>query len=137
MERAAMHRRVASARVGQLATTTPEGRAHVVPVCFAFVDEQIVTVVDRKPKTTTALRRLDNVRAHSTVSLLVHHYEEDWQQLWWVRVDGEAQVVDDAVTVNEMLPDLMEKYPQYRSRPPDGPAIVMQPRHWVGWTGSG
>lgn len=137
MEEATMRRRVASARVAMLSSTTPEGHAHVVPVCFAIVDDSIVTVVDRKPKTTTALRRLDNVRAHPTVSLLFDHYEEDWQQLWWVRVDGTARVVDDRGTIGELVPSLVEKYPQYRSHPPVGPAIVIRPRHWVGWDGSG
>ena len=37
---------------------------------------------------TTSLRRLDNVRAHPAVSLLVDHYDDDWTRLWWVRVDG-------------------------------------------------
>lgn len=132
-----MRRRVTAARVGQLTTTTAAGHPHVVPVCFAFVDDRIVTVVDRKPKTTPALRRLDNVRANPEVCLLAHHYEEDWQQLWWVRVDARAVVVDDQVTISELMPALMEKYPQYRSRPPIGPAIVMEPTRWVGWMASG
>ena len=49
-------------------------------------------MVDDKPKATTALRRLDNVRAHPAVSLLVDHYDDDWTRLWWVRVDGTAVV---------------------------------------------
>lgn len=132
-----MRRRVTAARVGQLATTTAGGRPHVVPVCFALDRDRIVSFVDRKPKTTPALRRLDNVRANPEVSLLAHHYEEDWQQLWWVRVDGTAVVVDDALAIGELLPRLVEKYPQYRSHPPPGPAIVLKPTRWVGWMASG
>lgn len=128
-----MRRRVASARVGELATITPDGRPHVVVVCFVLEPDRITTVVDQKPKTTTALRRLDNVRANPAVSLLVHHYEEDWSQLWWVRVDGEAEVVEAHDAVADLLPPLVEKYPQYRSRKPAGPAIVIRPARWVGW----
>jgi PPOX class probable F420-dependent enzyme len=133
MEQAAMRRRVASARVGELATTRADGRPHVVVVCFALEPDRITTVVDQKPKTTTALRRLENIRANPAVSLLVHHYEEDWSQLWWVRVDGRAEVVDARDEVAALLPPLVEKYPQYRSRTPVGPAIVIRPSRWIGW----
>jgi len=137
MEQAAMRRRVASARVAELATTTVDGRPHVVPVSFVILPDRIATIVDHKPKTTTALRRLDNVRAHPAFSLLIHHYEENWQQLWWVRVDGDAEVVEGRAAIDELLPHFLEKYPQYRSRPPVGPAIVMRPQRWVGWAASG
>ena len=76
--------------------TDADGRSapHVVPVCFALDGDTVVTAVDAKPKTTAALRRLDNVRAHPDGRLLVHAYDdEDWTQLWWVRVDGRAEVL--------------------------------------------
>ena len=41
-----------------------DGSPHLVPVVFALVGETVWTAVDGKPKSTTALRRLDNVRAH-------------------------------------------------------------------------
>lgn len=134
MELTTMRRRVASARVAQLATTTRQGRPHIVPVCFALVGEQIVTVVDGKPKTTTALRRLENVRANPDVSALFHHFEEDWDQLWWVRIDGRARVVDSSNEVKHLIPHLLEKYPQYRIRQHLSPAIVIAIDRWVGWT---
>ncbi len=84
-------RRVTGAPVGHLATVTSEGRAHVVPCCFALEGDRIYTAVDAKAKSTLALRRLDNVRAHPGVSLLVDHYEDDWSALWWVRIDGTAR----------------------------------------------
>ena len=83
--------RLALARIGRLATVTPAGRPHIVPVCFTLHDGRIVTAVDAKPKSTTALARLDNVRATGRASLLVDHYDEDWTRLWWVRVDGPAE----------------------------------------------
>lgn len=121
--------RLAQARVGRLATVTADGRPHVVPVCFALAGGRIFTAVDAKPKSTRALRRLENVRATGRASLLVDHYEEDWSRLWWVRVDGAAEVVD----ATEALDALAAKYEQYRTAPPAGPAIAIVPERWRSW----
>jgi PPOX class probable F420-dependent enzyme len=126
--------RVAAARVGRLATVTAGGRPHLVPVCFALAGGRIVTAVDAKPKTTRALRRLDNVRATGRASLLVDHYEEDWSRLWWVRVDGAAEVLDSAAAA---LDALAAKYEQYRVAPPAGPVIAIAPERWRSWVPSG
>ena len=121
--------RVASARVGRLATVTPDGRPHVVPVCFALHEGDIVTAVDRKPKTTRALQRLANVRATGRASLLVDHYEEDWARLWWVRVDGAAEVIESEAAIDA----LARKYEQYRAARPEGPVVVLHPGAWRSW----
>src|ERR671910_394708 len=87
MDLATMRRRVFEARVGRLATGTAAGRAHLVPCCFMLDGDTVFSAVDAKPKSTLALRRLDNLRAHPAASLLVDHYSDDWSQLWWVRLD--------------------------------------------------
>ena len=56
--------RVGEARVGRLGTVTPAGRPHLVPCCFALVDDVAFTAVDDKPKSTFNLRRLENIRRH-------------------------------------------------------------------------
>ena len=130
-----MRRRLAEARVATLGTVDLEGRPHVVPVCFAWTgDDRLVTAVDHKPKRTTALARLAHVRAHPAVTLLVHHYEDDWDALWWVRVDGTATVVDDPGAPTGLLAPLVAKYPAYAERPPAGPAIVVTVERWRGWS---
>ena len=128
-----MRRRLADAPVATLGTLDGEGRPHLVPVCFASLpDGRIVTAVDHKPKTTTGLRRLEHVRADPSVSLLVHHYEEDWDALWWVRVDGTAVVVDPVGA--DLIAALTAKYDPYVEQPPAGPAIVVTPDRWRGWS---
>jgi len=125
--------RFGAARVARLATTDADGSPHLVPVVFALVGETVWTAVDAKPKTTTALRRLDNVRAHPAVSLLVDHYADDWATLWWVRADGVATVLD----VDEGragLDALTAKYPQYQNNPPPGPVLQVDVTRWVSWS---
>jgi PPOX class probable F420-dependent enzyme len=136
MDEREMRARVARARVGRLATVRPDGTPHVVPVCFAATrdGDELVTAVDAKPKSTTALARLDNVRAQPRVALLVDHYDDDWSQLWWVRVDGTAQVVD---LDDEHAAALAAKYEQYREARPPGPAIVVTDPRYTGWAGTG
>ena len=128
-----MRRRVAAARVGRLATVTASGIPHAVPICFVLDGDVVWSAVDGKPKSTTRLRRLENIGAHPRVSLLVDHYEDDWSCLWWVRLDGVARVVNGAVA-EPGLALLAEKYPQYREHPPPGPLIAIDVDHWVGWS---
>lgn len=127
-----LRQRVAAARVARLATLRPDGTPHVVPVTFALDGWAIVTAVDHKPKGTTALQRLRNIEATPAVSVLVDHYDDDWTQLWWVRADGTARVVDvpDAPTAVELL---VAKYAPYRDQPPQGPVIVVTVDRWAAW----
>ena len=97
-----------------------------MPVTFAVDGETVYTAVDHKPKRTTALKRLANIRARPEVSLLVDHYEDDWDRLWWVRLDGRARVVDDGPEHACGVELLVEKYAPYRARPPAGPVIVIE-----------
>jgi PPOX class probable F420-dependent enzyme len=127
--------RFAAARVARLATVGADGRPHLVPVTFAVADQVVVIAVDHKPKTTTNLRRLRNIRENDQVSLLVDHYEEDWTRLWWVRVDGVARVLVDEADRAEPVAWLGAKYEQYRERPPTGPVIWIEVRRVTDWSG--
>src|SRR5947207_9112063 len=83
-------RRFAAAVVARLATVTPDGRPHIVPVTFAVDGDVIYSAVDAKPKTTTRLARLRNIAAEPRVAVLADHYQADWDRLWWARADGAA-----------------------------------------------
>jgi PPOX class probable F420-dependent enzyme len=109
------------ARVARLGTVGTDGAARLVPICFAVVDGWIASAVDHKPKRTGQLRRLDDIEATGHATVLVDHYDEDWSQLWWVRVRGRAVVHRSHDDVTEaMVAALAAKYPQYRARRPDG-----------------
>ena len=86
-----MRARLATARVGELATVTEAGAPHIVPVCFALDGDTVVTAVDAKAEVDGGSPPAGNVRANPTAALLVHHYDDaDWSRLWWVRVGGSA-----------------------------------------------
>ncbi len=123
-----------AARVAHLATVGADGRPHVVPICFAIDGDTLYTAVDEKPKSTRALRRLENIRANPWVEVVVDHYEEDWSRLHWVRLRGRARVVDHDAHALELL---QAKYPQYRERPPQGPFVIVEIESRTAWTGSG
>ncbi|MGW0042045.1 TIGR03668 family PPOX class F420-dependent oxidoreductase [Rhodococcus sp. NPDC003348] len=126
--------RFARARVATLGTVTADGAPHLVPVVFALAGDVVYSAVDDKPKSTRRLRRLDNIRSTGRVSLLVDGYDEDWTRLWWIRVDGDANVVDATSAVgNAGIRALVDKYPQYDANTPGGPVIVVRPRHWASW----
>jgi PPOX class probable F420-dependent enzyme len=133
MEDEVMRARVAEARVGRLGTVTAEGRPHLVPCCFALDGVVAYSAVDGKPKSTLALRRLDNLRANPAVSLLVDQYDDDWSQLWWVRVDGRARVLDGGVEHLWALDVLGAKYAQYRQNRPPGAVVAIDIDTWRGW----
>ncbi len=125
---------VASARVARLATVNPGLGVDVVPITFALLEgDRLVSIVDQKPKSTTRLRRLANIRAHPEVTVLVDHYEDDWERLWWVRVRGPASVIADGPAFDEAAAALTARYPQYVDAPPPGPVVSIAVEDWTGW----
>lgn len=129
-------RRLAEARVGRLATVGATGDPHVVPVCFVLDGDAIYWAVDHKPKASQRLRRLANIEAHPVAELVVDHYTEEWNQLWWVRVSAAAAVLEPGTETERALDLLAAKYEQYRERRPAGPVVRMMPRRWSGWSAS-
>jgi PPOX class probable F420-dependent enzyme len=123
--------RFASARVARLATAGADG-PHIVPIVFALVGDVIYHAVDHKPKRTTALKRLENLRADPRASVLADGYDEDWERLWWVRADGVASIL--APGHAEAIAALREKYPQYAERAPLGPVVAIKVSRWSDWS---
>lgn len=129
---------VRAAPVARLATVRPDGRPHVVPIVFALVDDDtLVFAVDGKPKRSTELQRLRNIAAQPAVSLLVDHYAADWTTLWWVRVDGHAEVVEDDSRRARYLAALADKYPQYRTEPPRDALVAVSITATTAWAADG
>ena len=119
--------------MARLATTDPDGRPHLVPIVFVLDGDTLYSAVDRKPKRSRTLRRIENARERPQVAVLVDHYEDDWSRLWWIRLRGRARVLDEGDEFERALSLLREKYPQYRDEPPGAPVLavdVVDVRTW-------
>ena len=137
---------LADARVARLATADANGRPHVIPVCFTYADlgyggDAVYIVLDQKPKTTefTRLRRVRNILANPQASLVVDHYDEDWQSLRYILVSCRADLLNgDEHEAARAVALLREKYPQYREMALDGnPVIKLAPLRYTAWSYSG
>ncbi len=132
-----LRERVEAARVARLATIDPDGRPHLVPIAFVLAGETLYSAVDEKPKRSRTLRRIENARARPDVTVLVDHYEDDWQRLWWVRLRGRARVLDGGDEAERALRLLGDKYEQYREQPPRPPVLAVDVVEWRDWDASG
>ena len=133
METAELRRRFAASPVARMSTVRPDGGPHVVPIVFALVGDTVFSAVDAKPKRSTELQRLVNVRAEPRCALLVDRYDDDWHVLWWVRADGHGEVLDAPPAGHPGIQALVQRFPQYRDQPPSGPLLVVTVQRWTGW----
>jgi PPOX class probable F420-dependent enzyme len=128
-----LRRRIAESRVARLATLDADGRPHVVPIVFALAGDTLYSAVDAKPKRSRALRRIENARRRPDVTVLVDHYDDDWTRLWWVRLRGEARVLDGGEEAADALALLTAKYEQYREAAPGLPVLAIDITEWRAW----
>lgn len=140
MDRADALARLRTARVGRLATVTPDVRPHVVPFVFALVehddDVRAYWAVDRKPKRSERLQRLRNLERNPAVEFEVDGYDDEWRDLWWVRASGTGRVVEASDERSAALEALAAKYPRYASEPPPGPVVAIDVERISGWDAS-
>jgi PPOX class probable F420-dependent enzyme len=83
------------ARVARLATADSKAKPHIVPVVFAFDGEKYYIPIDKKTKTTKPgeLRRIKNIDANPAVALLIDEYNEDWNKLLFIMIQGKAAIL--------------------------------------------
>ncbi len=117
-----VQRHLATWPVGRLATLDRTGHPSLVPVVFVVHERVAWSPVDGKPKRSAALARLEHVERDARVSLLLDDYAEDWTRLWWIRLDGNAEVVrskdpESDPVLAPVVGALREKYPQYGEVP--------------------
>ena len=125
---------LAAAPVARLATVGADGTVHLVPFCFAVVGHRLVSAVDHKPKRHARLQRLADIAATGRAAVLVDHYDDDWSQLWWIRVTGAAaQEPAGSDLDGAARAALVAKYHQYREHPPEGPVWWVAPEAVQWW----
>ena len=124
-----------SERRAVLTTADGEGRPHAVPVVFAVYNDDIVTPIDRKPKTTRALGRRKNIEQNPHVALLVDRWSEEWTELAWVMIRGTASVQPAERSTGE-VEAIIARYRQYRDTLEGSEIIRIVPRRisWWSWS---
>jgi PPOX class probable F420-dependent enzyme len=127
--------RFVASPVLRMATADHDGRPHVVP-CTFVVDQtgRIAIGIDNKPKESANLRRLRNLAENPRVSLIVDHYADDWDELWWARADGTARIERGGEEHRAHWGLLTGKYPHYADQDLRGPVIVVTVESWSGWS---
>jgi PPOX class probable F420-dependent enzyme len=134
------HRFIIEQRVARLATVDAQGQPAVVPVVYAFDGTALFTPLDGKPKrvATAQLQRVRNIRANPRVAIIIDAYSEDWQELAWVHVRGQARITTSGDGYAAGIALLCAKYSQYGRMPLAGcPLIVVEPTRVHSWRGSG
>ena len=102
-------------RVARLATASPTGEPHLVPIVYCVLGDTLYFVVDDKPKPTrVGLKRLRNIGDNPRVAVLVDRYEEEWTRLRYLQVYGDAGLVTDADEYARALDQLRRRYRPYR-----------------------
>lgn len=135
----AVRKKLKEARVARLATVDSERRPHIVPVCFVYHNSVFYTAIDRKPKRVVPerLTRLRNIARAPQVALVMDHYSEDWTELWYVLVRGEAKLIPKSARAEHRLAlqKLRDKYPQYAAGwlADHAPVIRITPRKITAW----
>ncbi len=108
--------------IARLASLGSGRQPHLVPIVFVALDGAIYSPIDGKPKRGATLQRIHNVAAEPSVSLLLDRYDDDWDLLWWVRIDANAEVVSGSELTPPALQRIEDalrlKYPQYRTVAP-------------------
>ncbi|MDP8904577.1 MAG: TIGR03668 family PPOX class F420-dependent oxidoreductase [Chloroflexota bacterium] len=112
-----------ASRRAVLATIAASGRARLVPIAYAVdLDGGVLySALDEKAKSVADPRELARVRdvlARPQVSVLVDRWSEDWSELAWLRLDGEASILEPsdpagAAEHAHAVGLLRRRYPQY------------------------
>ena len=124
-----------SSRTGHLATASAAAEPHVIPVCFALVEDALYVAIDEKPKSSRRLLRLRNIEATGQAALVIDRYDEDWTKLAWVLARGPARIITptDPRHVPALIA-LRAKYPRYRAMAlEDAEMIELRPDRWSVW----
>lgn len=131
-----------------LATTAPDGRARLVPVCYVLTDRVdsmgrplIYTPIDEKPKRTDNphdVARVRDLLVLPELSLIVDRWDEDWTRLAWLRLYGSGELLEpqphERAEHTAAIAALRERYPQYATHDLESrPIIRVAVQRVVSW----
>lgn len=124
-------------RVAHLATADEAGNPSLIPVCYAYDGTYFYIPLDEKPKSVAAtqLRRIRNILVRPEIVLLIDHYQDDWSQLGYIQIRGQADILQPEHTLHaHALVLLRQRYLQYRDMQLERlPCIRITPSHIHSW----
>jgi PPOX class probable F420-dependent enzyme len=96
-------------RVCRVATASPDGMPHLVPVCPVVADGKICFASGNDG------RKALNLAANPRVAVTVDLYSDDWSHIKGVMVQGRATLHAKGLRFRKIRALLYRKYPQYAS----------------------
>lgn len=102
-------------RVGRMATADTKGQPHLIPFCYAYCEPFLYMALDRKSKQVPIqkLQRVQNIMSNPKVAILIDDYFEDWNQLAFVLLRGQAELISAGNEHERAITLLRRKYHQY------------------------
>jgi len=127
-----------SHRIARMATVDESGKPLVLPVCFVYDGKFVYSPIDKKPKTVSAkkLKRVRNIISNSNISLVVDNYVEDWSLLYYLIIQGTAEIICEGQEYQTALALLADKYSQYIEMGLESlgaPVIKITPEQIISW----
>ena len=112
--------------VAYLTTVDSSSAPHAVPVCFALAGETAYVVSGGEGNRTGERldKRLRNLARNPRASRGADHYEDDWDRVAWVRLDGPAEVFASGGEHDEAVRLLRARYPQFDDMDIDGAPVI-------------
>lgn len=125
-------------RVGHLATADTAGQPHVVPICYATVEDLLYIALDTKPKRVgwQCLKRVRNLLVDPQVALVIDRYSDDWRHLAYLLIRGTAVLLPpDVDEQHHAVALLRARYAQYQTMPIDVQSVIaIRPQAVVAWS---
>ncbi len=127
-----------SYRIARMATVDELGKPLVIPVCFVYDGTFIYSPIDKKQKSVSAskLKRVRNITGNPNISLVIDNYVENWSLLYYVIIQGTAEMIYEGQEYQNALTILTEKYSQYAEMGLESlgaPVIKITPEKIITW----
>jgi PPOX class probable F420-dependent enzyme len=98
--------------------------------------DTVYFTIDEKPKrqSEVPLKRLSNIRENPFVALVVDRYDEDWNRLGWVMLQGRADVLSAGDEHDRAQTTLRARYRQLDGMRIEGlPVVAIRIEHVTSW----
>ncbi|MGB2691874.1 MAG: pyridoxamine 5'-phosphate oxidase family protein [Thermodesulfobacteriota bacterium] len=127
-----------SHRIARMATVDELGKPLVIPVCFVYDGTFIYSPIDKKQKSVSAskLKRVRNITGNPNISLVIDNYVENWSLLYYLIIQGTAEMIYAGQEYQNALTILTEKYSQYAEMGLESlgaPVIKITPEKIITW----